>query len=80
MKKYTIERIRLLPDNPMETYTYDGETPLEAINKFDMWLRTCKNWYVSYAKETVENAWEIIVKGLDKDSFGFNIYRIKTED
>lgn len=56
------------------TVIVSGDTPLDAINRFDKMLRKNRNQYVSHIFEDGIKEWGFTVHGLDKDSFGFSQY------
>lgn len=75
--RYDIVRIRLLPDNPIESYSFIGKSYLDAISQFDEYLKEKMQLKVidaGYDKK--ENNWKITVESVDQNAFGFNIYAI----
>lgn len=75
--RYNIDRIRLLPDNPIESYVFIGKSYLDAVNQFDNYLKEKRQLQVTDAGyDEKENNWKITVKSVDQNSFGFNMYVI----
>ena len=75
--RYNIDRIRLLPDNPIESYVFIGKSYLDAVNQFDNYLKEKRQLQVTDAGyDEKENNWKITVKSIDQNSFGFNMYVI----
>lgn len=75
--RYDIARIRLLPSNPIESYSFIGKSYLDAISQFDEYLKEKMQLKVidaGYDKK--ENNWKITVESVDQNAFGFNMYVI----
>ena len=65
--------------NKNDSYHAYGDTMLDAINRFDKFIRERNRSYVSNVILDEEECM-ITVVGLDKDSIGFSIYRIEEKE
>lgn len=65
--------------NKTDSYHAFGDTMLDAINRFDKFIRERNHNYVSNVVLD-EAECMITVVGLDKDSIGFSIYKIEEKE
>lgn len=53
-----------------------GESPFDALNNFNNWLKENHYWKITGASELKNGNWHITVEGISEKSWGYAFYEM----